>query len=371
MDLDYERQLSEKQDFIEDVLSPYGQVAPIVGMEDPTHYRSKIQAVFGIDRRNRIISGIYASGTHHIVPIFDCLVEDSDADRVLGTIRQLMSNFSIEPYDEDMNTGYIRHVLIKKSTFTSQMMVVLVCGAWPIPHADDFLNILRQRHPEIKTILLNINNDKTSMVLSDIPEKILIGPGFIEEKIADLWFRISAKSFFQVNPRQAEVLYKIAMKMAQIKPTDFVIDAYCGTGTIGMIAASLGAKEVLGIELNEEAIKDAEANKVRNRLENIQFVCDDASSCLKQMAKDKKSCDVLFLDPPRQGSDERFLASAIKLAPKTIIYISCNINTLDRDLNYLMRFSDYEVKGIQPVDMFPHTTHVETIVLLSRADGEK
>jgi len=251
------------------------------------------------------------------------------------------------------------------------MMVVLVCGAWPIPHADDFLNILRQRHPEIKTILLNINNDKTSMVLSDIPEKILIGPGFIEEKIADLWFRISAKSFFQVNPRQAEVLYKIAMKMAQIKPTDFVIDAYCGTGTIGMIAASLGAKEVLGIELNEEAIKDAEANKVRNRLENIQFVCDDASSCLKQMAKDKKSCDVLFLDPPRQGSDERFLASAIKLAPKTIIYISCNINTLDRDLNYLMRFSDYEVKGIQPVDMFPHTTHVETIVLLSRADGEK
>ena len=367
MDLDYEDQLAEKQAFVEDNLSGYGPVAPIVGMENPTHYRTKVQAVFGREYKGRrIISGIYAYGTHHIVPIHDCLVEDEVADRILGTVRNLMGNFKIEPWDEDRQTGYIRHVLVKRSSYTGQVMVVLVCGDWPIPHKDDFVNLLRQRNPEIKTILLNMNSEKTSMVLGPDPEKTLMGPGFIEERLCGLWFRISAKSFFQVNPRQTEVLYDIAMKMARLKPTDTVIDAYCGTGTIGMIAASKGVKEVVGIELNPDAVRDAEANKARNKLANIRFICDDASSRLKQMATEGVTCDVLFLDPPRMGSDERFLASAIKLAPSTIVYISCNVNTLARDLHYLEEYSDYQVLGIQPVDMFPHTTHVETVALLCR-----
>lgn len=374
MDLDYQDQLEEKQDFVEDNLSGYGPVAPIVGMEDPTHYRTKVQAVFGREYKGRrVISGIYAYGTHHIVPIHDCLVEDEVADRILKTVRNLMGNFQIEPWDEDRQTGYIRHVLVKRASYTGQVMVVLVCGAWPIPHKDDFINLLRQRNPEIKTILLNMNDEKTSMVLGPEAEKTLVGPGFIDERLCGLWWRISAKSFFQVNPRQTEVLYDIAMKMARLKPTDTVIDAYCGTGTIGLIAASKGVKEVVGIELNPDAVRDAEANKARNKLENIHFVCDDASGRMKKMAKEGYRCDVLFMDPPRQGSDERFLSSAIKLGPSTIIYISCNVNTLARDLHYLMEFSDYQVVGIQPVDMFPHTTHVETCVLLSKGeiDSEK
>lgn len=370
MDLDYEEQLDEKQEFVEDNLSGYGPVAPIVGMDDPVRYRTKIQAVFGREYKGRrIISGIYAPGTHHIVPVRDCLVEDKVAAPILQTIRNLMGNFHIDPWDEDRQEGFIRHVLIRTSQYTGQVMVVLVCGAWPIPHKDDFLNLLRQRNPEIKTILVNLNPDKTSMVLGPGPEKVLMGPGFIEERLCGLWFRISAKSFFQVNPRQTEVLYDIAMRMARLKETDTVVDAYCGTGTIGLIAASHGVREVLGIELNPDAIRDAEANKERNKLTNITFVCDDASARLKELAREGKRCDVLFLDPPRQGSDERFLSSAIKLAPQTIVAISCNVNTLARDLHYLLDHSTYEVVGIQPVDMFPHTTHVETVVLMSRVKG--
>ncbi|MFA6775513.1 MAG: 23S rRNA (uracil(1939)-C(5))-methyltransferase RlmD, partial [Sphaerochaetaceae bacterium] len=315
---------------------------------------------------SRVISGIYQAGTHHIVPIRDCLVEDEMCERVISTARTLMNSFRIAPYDEDLGIGYLRHILVKKASFTGQIMVVLVCGNYPFPHKDDFINILRQRNPDIKTILLNFNDEKTSMVLSEKPERVLFGPGFIEERISGLWFRVSAKSFFQVNPVQTEVLFDIAMKMACIKDTDRVIDAYCGTGTLGMIAASRGAQEVLGIELNPDAVQDAEANKLRNKLENIQFLCDDASSALKRLSAEKAECDVLFLDPPRQGSDERFLSSAIKLDPHSIVYISCNVNTLARDLNYLERFSDYRVIGIQPVDMFPHTTHVECIALLRK-----
>jgi len=369
MDLDYRDQLEEKQRFVEDNLSGYGPVAPIIGMDDPTHYRTKVQAVFGYEWKGRkIVSGSYAEGTHHIVPIRECLVEDETADNILKTVRNLMGTFSIAPYDEDLQEGYIRHALVKKAKATGQVMVVLVCGSWPIPHKDDFINILRQRNPSIKTILVNINNEKTSMVLSDQPDEVLVGPGYIEDQLNGLWFRISSKSFFQVNPRQAEVLFDIAMKMARLTSEDSVVDAYCGTGTIALIAASKGVKDVVGIEMSPEAVEDANANKERNKLENVSFVCDDASAYLKTMVKEDKRCDVLFLDPPRQGSDERFLASAIKLNPQSIVYISCNVNTLARDLNYMMRFSDYDVVGIQPVDMFPFTTHVECVVLMSRVN---
>ncbi len=369
MEYPYPVQLEYKQDYEEEMLGAFGPIAPILGMEDPTRYRTKIQAVFGRDIRDKVISGIYREGTHHIVPIRDCLVEDANADKILATIRSLMTRFGIAPYDEDEQMGYIRHVLIKISRYSGHAMVVLVCGQWPIPSKDDFLSALKQQHPEIATISLNMNSDQTSMVLSEIPEKILYGKGFIEEKLCGLMFRISAKSFFQVNPVQTEVLYTIAMKMAQLTENDEVIDAYCGTGTIALIAASKGVKHVLGIEVSPDAVEDALVNARNNNLSNVDFVCEEASAYLKQMAKDKKSCDVLFLDPPRSGSDERFLAAALKMAPKRIVYISCNAITLERDLRYMLKFSPYEVAGIQPVDMFPHTTHVETIVLLQRENS--
>ncbi|HKL60302.1 MAG TPA: 23S rRNA (uracil(1939)-C(5))-methyltransferase RlmD [Sphaerochaeta sp.] len=366
MSYPYPIQLEYKEELVEDILGQFGPIAPILGMEVPTHYRHKVQAVFGLDHHNKVISGIYREGTHYIVPIRECLVEHPTADAILATIRSLMNRFRIVPYDEDEQMGYIRHVLIKVSRFTGEAMVVLVCGQWPIPSKNDFISILRQRHPEITTISLNMNNEKTSMVLSEIPEKLLYGKGFIEEKICGLNFRISPKSFFQVNPQQTEVLYTIAMRMAQLTSGDSVIDAYCGTGTIALIAASMGVKQVLGIESNSDAVDDALRNAKANEIENADFICADASVYIKQMAKEKQSCDVLFLDPPRSGSDERFLAAALKMGPRKIIYISCNPDTLERDLRYMLKFSPYQVRGIQPVDMFPHTRHVETVVLLSK-----
>ncbi len=366
MSYPYPIQLEYKEELVEDILGQFGPIAPIIGMDDPTHYRHKVQAVFGYDWNRKVISGNYREGTHHIIPVIECLVEHPTADAILATIRSLMNRFRIEPYDEDAQTGYIRHVLIKISRFTKEAMVVLVCGQWPIPNKNDFISILRQRHPEITTISLNMNNEKTSMVLSEIPEKRLYGKGFIEEKVCGLTFRVSAKSFFQINPGQAEILYTIAMRMAKLTAGDSVIDAYCGTGTIALIAASMGVKQVLGIESNPDAVEDAVRNAKANNLDNAEFICADASVYIKEMAKEKQSCDVLFLDPPRSGSDERFLAAALKMAARKIIYISCNPDTLERDLRYVERFGPYRVRGIQPVDMFPHTRHVECVVLLER-----
>ena len=204
------------------------------------------------------------------------------------------------------------------------------------------------------------------MILSDKPEKILYGDGYITDSLGALSFRISAKSFYQVNSVQAERLYRIAMKMARLTGFDEVLDAYCGTGTIALTAAKWGAGHVTGIELNPSAVSDAVENAKQNNISNADFVCSDASVYFKQLAREGRRADVVFLDPPRSGSDERFLASLIKLKPKTVIYISCNPETLERDLRYLTSMGPYTVRGIQPVDMFPHTPHVETVALLSK-----
>ncbi|KAF5048108.1 23S rRNA (uracil-C(5))-methyltransferase RlmCD [anaerobic digester metagenome] len=365
MDYSYPKQLEMKMRYVDELLGQFGPIAPIQGMEDPTQYRTKVQATFGYDWKGSLISGIYQEGTHHLVPIRSCMVQHPLADDILKTIRNLATRFQISAYDEDEGFGYLRHVLIKISRKTGEAIVVLVCGQWPLPSADNFIAALKQKHPEITTIALNMNREHTSMVLSEIPIKVLWGKGFIEEQLCSLTFRISPSSFFQVNVEQSQVLYSLAMRMAQIGKEDVVIDAYCGTGTIALIAAKEGARYVLGIESNEQAVEDAKLNAERNNLANAEFICADASVQLKEMAKAKRLCDVLFLDPPRSGSDERFLAAAIKLAPKRIVYISCNPRTLERDLRYILRFSDYQVRGIQPVDMFPHTEHIETVVLLS------
>ncbi|ADY11980.1 23S rRNA (uracil(1939)-C(5))-methyltransferase RlmD [Sphaerochaeta globosa] len=366
MDYSYSKQLEMKMAYLEDLLGQFGPIAPIQGMDDPTSYRTKVQATFGYDWKDSLVSGIYQEGTHLLVPIRTCMVQHPLADSILKTIRNLATRFQITAYDEDEGYGYLRHVLIKISRKTNEAMVVLVCAQWPIPSSDNFIAALKQQHPEITTIALNMNREQTSMVLSEIPIKVLWGKGYIEEELCSLTFRISHSSFFQVNVEQAQVLYTLAMRMAQIDNDDVVVDAYCGTGTIALIAAKEGAKQVIGIESNEQAVEDAKLNAERNNLTNAEFICADASAHLKEMSKAKQSCDVLFLDPPRSGSDERFLAAAIRLAPKRIVYISCNPKTLERDLRYLLRFSDYEVSGIQPVDMFPHTEHLETVVLMTR-----
>lgn len=362
----YSKQLDIKFGYINSIMRKFGPVAPIIGMKDPFYYRNKIQSVFGMDK-NGVINGIYRKGTHEIIPISGCMLEDKDADSVLNTIKQLVKKYSLSIYDEDLQSGFLRHVLIKRGAFTNQIMVVLVTGTWSFPAKDVFIKDLISKHPNICSIMQNKNNLKTSMVLSEEPERLLYGKSYIEDKLCSLVFRISAKSFYQVNPYQAERLYKIAVRMAQFTGKEKVIDAYCGTGTIGLIAAANGAGSVIGIEKNESAVSDAIENAKANGIENASFICGDASDVLKQMAKNKETVDVVFLDPPRAGSNEKFLSSLIKLAPKTIVYISCNPITLERDLLYIYKMSDYNVIGFQPVDMFPQTAHVETCVLMSKA----
>ena len=362
----YSKQLERKQALVDSLLLPFGPVAPILGMENPFFYRNKIQSVFGTSSRGELVSGIYREGTHKLIPVRDCMIEDQEADAIVATVRDLCKSFRIPAYDEDLGTGAMRHVLVRRAVFTDQSLVVLVSGSPKFRPKDAFVRELVSRHPSIKTVLLNINDKKTSMVLSDGPCTILHGQGFIEDELCNLRFRISAKSFYQVNAVQAAKLYTIAMRMARFKGNESVIDAYCGTGTIGLIAASWGAGSVTGIELNPDAVEDAKANATLNGISNATFVCADASVELKRMAKEGSTADVVFLDPPRSGSDERFLASLIRLAPKTVVYISCNPETLARDLRYLTGMGPYKMVGAQPVDMFPQTAHVETVALLER-----
>ena len=364
--MSYPRQLHWKQELVERLLGRFHRVNPIIGMEHPYHYRNKVQAAFALDRRKQIVSGVYQASTHRVVPVESCMIEDETADRIVGTIRKLMKDFKMEPYNEDTGRGLVRHVLVKRGFVSGQVMVVMVTVSPILPAKNNFVKALRKAHPEITTILQNVNNRATSMVLGE-SEKVLYGPGYIEESLCGCVFRISAKSFYQINPVQTEVLYNKAIELAGFTGKETVVDAYCGTGTIGLIAAKRGAGHVTGVELNQDAVRDAISNAKRNGIKNVYFYNADAGEFLSAMADEGETVDVVLMDPPRAGSDEQFLTSLAGLAPKKIVYISCNPETLQRDLQFLVR-AGYHVQEIQPVDMFPHTNHVETVVLLSKGE---
>lgn len=336
-------------------------------MEAPYHYRNKVSAAFSLTKNKQIISGVYQDSTHRIVPIDQCLIEDPKADEIICSIRSLMKSFKLLPYDEVTQKGFLRHVLVKRGFSTNQIMVVLVVGTPVFPAKKRFTEALLKLHPEITTILMNINDRYTSMVLGE-QEKVLYGPGKIEDILCGCRFQISAKSFYQINPVQTEILYGKAMEYAGLTGGQTVVDAYCGIGTIGMIAAKQGAKKVIGVELNRDAVKDAIGNAKINQLTNTWFCAGDAGEFMLEMALEGESADVVFMDPPRAGSDQTFLSSLITLSPQKIVYISCNPETQQRDLRYLTAKSSYRVQAIQPVDMFPHTNHVETCVLLGRKE---
>ena len=349
------------------LLGRYGRVEKVLSSPSLTGYRCKVQAVCGRDRDGKFITGQYRKGSHHLFPIRSCSLEDGMATAVLQSVRQMATRFSISPFDEDRGTGDLRHILIRTGWKTRETMVVLVTAKKDFPHKDDFVSAIHQKNPNVVTVVQVINDEKTSMVIpKDSEEIILWGKGYIVDNLCGLDFRISAKSFYQVNPEMAERLYEIAMNMARLRPTDTVIDAYCGTGTIGLVAASRGVKEVIGIESNPDAVKDAKLNAEANGISNARFIVDDASKWLKSAQKEGQKCDVLFLDPPRAGSSEEFLAAAGRMEPEVIVYISCNPETLARDLRYIVRFLPYKVLGIQPVDLLPGSESIETVVLLSR-----
>ena len=366
--LTYEQQLRYKQVKCIRLLGKFCRVGEIIGMENPYHYRNKVQAAFALDRHSNIISGVYQSSSHKIVPVTVCMTEDEKADEIIGTIRRLLKNFKLRPYNEDTGRGFLRHVLVKRGFKSGQIMVVLVTGTRDFPKKKDFVATLLKIHPEITTVVQNVNNQKTSMVLGNRSE-VLFGDGYITEQLGDFSFRISPKAFYQINPIQTEVLYNTTLEFAGLTGKETVVDAYCGTGTIG-IFASPKAKKVVGVELNPDAVKDARVNAKLNSAENTEFYNADAGEFLADAAASNEKYDVVIMDPPRSGSTVKFLKSVVKLAPKTVVYVSCNPETLARDLMFLVR-NGYKVKKIQPVDMFPHTNHVETVVLLShkKPDG--
>jgi len=362
--LSYERQLEWKQKRCQKLLGSFGKIEPILGMESPYHYRNKVQAAFAWDKRGgRIVSGVYQSGTHRVVPVDSCLTEDKKADEIIVSVRKLLKAFKLRPYDEDAGRGFLRHVLVKRGFGTNEIMVVLVTGTPVFTAKKHFVTELLKLHPEITTVVQNVNNSRTSMVLGQ-NEKVLYGPGFITDLLCGCKFRISAKSFYQINPLQTEVLYGKAMEFAGLTGKEKVLDAYCGIGTIGIVAAKSGAGSVLGVELNRDAVRDARVNARENGVKNILFTCADAGALLEEAALEGEGWDLVFMDPPRAGASREFLTALCSLAPKRVVYISCNPETLARDLSFL-RQNHYRVQKLQPVDMFPHTQHIECVVLLT------
>ena len=367
--LTYAGQLALKQKNVENLLGAFGRVAPIVGMDDPYHYRNKVHATFTYDKKGKVVAGIYEEDSHRVISSTDCLIQDKRANGIIKTILKLMPSFKMTPYDEDYGTGFLRHVLIRTSRMTDEVMVVIVGGNPIMPSKNNFASALMKEHSYITTVVFNVNSRKTSMVLGP-NETVITGKGYIEDKLCDTSFRISPKSFYQVNAIQAEKMFTKAIGLAQLKGTENVLDAYCGIGTIGLIA-SHKAGHVIGVELNKDAVADARFNAKQNNIENIEFYQGDAGDFMVEMASENEQVDVVFLDPPRSGSDEPFLQSLVKLSPKTIIYISCGPESLARDLKFLTS-NGYRAKEILPYDMFPWTGHVETVVLMTRSSlGEK
>ncbi len=359
----YDRQLKWKQARCEILLKKFGKVSKIIGMENPYHYRNKVQAAFGRTKSGKIISGVYQSGSHRIVSVDTCMTEDEIADKIIVDIRNMLPKFKIWTYDEDKGTGFLRHVLVKRGFTSGEVMVVIVGASGYFPMKKKFTAALLEMHPEITTVVLNINPKDTNLVLGD-KEEVLFGSGYIEDTLCGCIFRISPKSFYQINPVQTEKLYNKAMEFAQLDAKTRVIDAYCGIGTIGLVAAKT-AGEVIGVELNPDAVRDAVSNCRRNEMKNAKFYCADAGDFMEALAEEGESADVVFMDPPRAGSSRKFIESLAKMAPKRVVYISCNPETLARDLNLIIK-KGYTVKAIQPVDMFPHTNHIECVCSLEK-----
>ena len=363
LDMPYEKQLEHKKKEVADLLRPFCKVETIIGMDDPFHYRNKVHAVMARDRKGRIISGVYKEGTHTVLPVETCLIENKKADEIIGTIRELLPSFKMKVFDEDTGYGFLRHVLVRTAHATGEIMVVLITASPVFPSKNNFVKALRKVHPEITTVVQNVNDRNTSMVLGE-KEHVLYGPGFIVDVLCGKKFRISSKSFYQINPVQTEKLYNLAIEAAGLTGKEMVVDAYCGIGTIGIVAAS-AAKEVIGVELNKDAVRDAVTNAKVNGEKNIRFYNNDAGKFMVQMASQNAHADVVFMDPPRSGSTEEFMDAVAILNPDRVVYVSCNPETLARDLAYFKK-KGYRAEKAWAVDQFPMTGHVETIVLLSK-----
>lgn len=412
VDVAYEQQLAAKQERIASLfegLAGEGCVLePIAGMQDPWGYRNKIVSPVALAksgpskrslmrtgrsgmiaaRRSQILTGMYKAGTHELVACESCPVEHPVGRRVVAAVRQVMARYGMQPYDEDAGTGFVRHVVVRVGHASGEVLVTIVTNGSEFQGAKNFCREVVKQVPEVTTIVQNVNTHQTNAILGT-EEHVLYGPGFILDTLCGLSFRISSRSFYQVNAVQTEVLYRIAISLCQgagVGAPDqdrtaeqagsqannrapLIVDAYCGTGTIGLVAAAdaPGAR-VVGVDKVESAIRDARQNARHNGIANAEFVAADAGEYLQQLAAQGTRPDVLFLDPPRAGASEQFLHATLAAKPARIVYISCNPETQVRDASILLE-GGYALRAIQPVDMFPHTPHVECVALMSRTDG--
>ena len=364
----YPAQLAEKQAAVERLLGGFGPVEPIRGMAHPWHYRNKVISTFAAGPGGALVSGIYAAGTHTVLPVERCLLQDEVLDTVVDAVRAAARACRYTPYDEDRGTGLLRHVLCRRGVSTGQVMVVLVTAQPVLPGARNFVRALlaaaQQRGVPVTTVVQNVNPRRTSAVLG-AQEKVLYGKGYILDTLCGHSYAISPRSFYQVNPAQTAVLYGLAVEAAGLTGAETVLDAYCGIGTIGLTAAPQ-AGTVIGVERNPDAVRDAAGNARHNGIANARFYAADATEWITQQAARGLRADVIFLDPPREGSTPEFLRAAARMGPSRMVYISCNPATQARDLALLTRLG-YRAGCIQPVDMFPHTRHTEVVCSLIRS----
>lgn len=364
--ISYQEELRLKQQQVKDQLSRIGMfsgvpVHPVLGMEDPWGYRNKVQIPFAaVD--GKVIAGFYQLGTHQVVDMEACFIQNDVQTNLTKTIKQLVQKYGIPIYDETEHSGILRHVLLRQGVHTDELMVVLVTNGKKLPHQQEFVAALREAFPVITSIQQNINSAKTNVILGK-ENKLLWGEPVIYDTIHGIVFAISPHSFFQVNPTQTEILYHQARKYAALTGKETVIDAYCGIGTISLYLADQ-AKMVYGMEIVPEAIEDAKRNADRNNIKNAHFVLGKAEEILPQWQQEGMKADVIVVDPPRKGCEDAFLAAAVKMHPSRLVYISCNPATFARDAKYLGEHG-YHLQEVQPVDMFPQTSHVEVVGLFT------
>ena len=362
--IDYEEQLNIKTKWLDDLFynafKKHYKMNKVLGMQYPYDYRNKNQMVVKKEK-GKLITGMYEEGTHKVLDFNDCSIQDPVINEVQKSIKKVLIEYKYPPYDEDTKKGLIRHVLVKRSASTGEILVVIVTADVNLPGKNNFVKSLLKINNKITSIVQNINKRKTSAVLGE-EEITLYGPGFIFDNLLGKKFKITSKSFYQINSLQTEVLYNTAIKAANLSKNDILLDAYSGVGTIGIIAASY-VKKVLSVEIVKDAVNAGIQNAKYNKVNNISFVNHDATKYILDLARNKQKLDVIIMDPPRSGSTKEFLNAVKTIKPKKVIYISCNPVTQVEDLKELVGM--YDIKYIQGVDMFPHTSHVESIVCLA------
>lgn len=361
----YEQTLKMKQNAVQALvnktLKNKIEVKETLGMENPFFYRNKAQYPVGVNKDRKPIIGVFANRTHEVIPIKNCLIQNPKSEAIAKFILEFIKEKNISIYNEKIGKGFFRHIVIKVGIKTNEIMCIFVINGKKFPYEEELVEKLKQNYPEIKTIVKNINMKNTNVILGQ--ENInLYGNGYIEDVLGEYKFKISPLSFYQVNPKQAEKLYNLGIEMAKVSKEDTVFDLYCGIGTISLFIAKY-AKKVYGVEIVEQAIKDAKQNAKINNIENVQFIAGDTKIVLEDLIYKKGIiADIVIFDPPRKGLDNNSINNILKIKPKKIVYISCNPATLIRDLALFEKL--YEVKTIIPVDMFPFTKHVECCALL-------